>query len=115
MAGKRRKAPRKARKTQASAMARTPEVVAANGPALAGVKPMVPGLSSQSASKRRKVRYKASSDADAGAFLGPEQQYLLKKRREIEQRASNQRRAVVGIVVAVAAAAAAGVWALLRA
>ncbi len=116
MAGRRRKAPRKARKTQASALhARTPEVVAANGPALAGGKPMAPGLSSLSASKRRKVRYKAASDADAGAFLGPEQQYLLRKRREVEQRAATQRRAVVGIVLAVVAAAAAGVWALLRA
>lgn len=116
MAGRRRKAPRKARKTQTSAVhARPPEVVAANGLASAGVKPAASGLSSQSTPKRRKLRYKASPDADAGAFLGPEQQYLLKKRREVEQRAAKQRRAIVGLGLAVIAAAAAGVWALLRA
>lgn len=120
MAGRRRKAPRKARKTQALAgasavHAQTPEVVTANGSSLTGVKPTPPGLSSPSASKRRKIRYKATPEAEAGAFLGPEQQYLLRKRREVEQRTANQRRAVAGIVLAVVAAAGAGIWALLRA
>mgnify|MGYP001296000128 CR=1 FL=1 len=116
MAGKRRKAPRKARKTQTSAVyAQTPETVTVNGSPPDGVKPAHPAMASPSASKRRKVRYKATPEAEAGAFLGPEQQYLLRKRREVEQRAAKQRRAVVGIVLAVVAAAAAGIWALLRA
>ncbi|WP_372395845.1 hypothetical protein ABMY26_08490 [Azospirillum sp. HJ39] len=54
------------------------------------------------------------SDPNAGRFLSPEQQFLLKKRREAELRAAKDRRTAVGIVLALVlvlgGAVAALVW-----
>ncbi|WP_183179659.1 hypothetical protein [Azospirillum sp. OGB3] len=51
-----------------------------------------------------------SLDGDSGAFLGPEQQYLLRKRQEVERREARLRRTVGGALAAVAAAAVAGLF-----
>ncbi len=51
-----------------------------------------------------------SLEGDSGAFLGPEQQYLLRKRQEVERREARLRRSVAGIVVVVAVAVAAGLF-----
>ncbi|MCW2244304.1 hypothetical protein [Azospirillum canadense] len=61
--------------------------------------------------KRRGPRFSAKLDADAGKFLSPEQQYLLRKRRDVEQRAAKQRRSAVGMaIVALAAVAGGAAW-----
>ncbi len=63
------------------------------------------------AARGRSVAKRALSlDGDSGAFLGPEQQYLLKKRQEVERREARLRRTVGGVLAAVAAAAAAGLF-----
>ncbi|TWA89167.1 hypothetical protein FBY14_10643 [Azospirillum brasilense] len=51
-----------------------------------------------------------SLDGDSGAFLGPEQQYLLRKRQEVERREARWRRTVAGMLVVVAVAVAAGLY-----
>ncbi|WP_349597403.1 hypothetical protein [Azospirillum argentinense] len=55
-----------------------------------------------------------SLDGDSGAFLGPEQQYLLKKRQEVERREARLRRSVAVVVVVIAVALAAGLFWLFR-
>lgn len=49
------------------------------------------------------------SDMDGGAFLGPEQQYLLRVRREVERRAARKRRLAVGLALGALALVAAAV------
>ncbi|MBP2295477.1 hypothetical protein [Azospirillum rugosum] len=114
MASRRRKAPRKAKKGLGPGS--VPEMVGASGPSpgRAGT-PFASPFSAKSSSsvlKRRKPRYSAKLDADAGKFLSPEQQYLLRKRRDVEQREAKQRRSAVGLfLVAVAVAAGGAAWA----
>lgn len=111
MASRRRKAPRKAKKGHAATL-RGSAAEAING---AGHSPEGAGtLARRPAAvvKRRKPRFSTIPDADAGKFLSPEQQYLLRKRRDVEQREARQRRSAIAIVVAVIAAAAGAVWAL---
>ncbi|MBP2302705.1 hypothetical protein [Azospirillum picis] len=55
-----------------------------------------------------------AGNADAGRFLSPEQQFLLKRRREVEQREAKRRRSLTGLVLAVTCVAAGVVWAALR-
>ncbi|KAA1058893.1 hypothetical protein FH063_001093 [Azospirillum argentinense] len=59
---------------------------------------------------RGNAKRSVSLDGDSGAFLGPEQQYLLRKRQEVERREARLRRTVAGVLVALAAAAAGGLF-----
>ncbi|ALJ35408.1 MULTISPECIES: hypothetical protein [Azospirillum] len=59
---------------------------------------------------RGNAKRSVSLDGDSGAFLGPEQQYLLRKRQEVERRDARLRRTVAGALVALAAAAAGGLF-----
>lgn len=109
MASRRRKAPRKAKKGLGPGS--VPEMVGASGPSpgRAGT----PFVAPSSVLKRRKPRFSAKLDADAGKFLSPEQQYLLRKRRDVEQREAKQRRSAVGMVVVLVVAAVGGAaWGL---
>ncbi|CAO3374501.1 hypothetical protein [Azospirillum argentinense] len=70
-----------------------------------------PPVRTAPAARGRSVAKRALSlDNDSGAFLGPEQQYLLKKRQEVERREARLRRTVGGVLAVVAAAAAAGLF-----
>ncbi|WP_353859420.1 hypothetical protein [Azospirillum formosense] len=70
-----------------------------------------PSVRTAPAARSRSVAKRALSlDGDSGAFLGPEQQYLLKKRQEIERREARLRRTVGGVLAVVAAAAAGGLF-----
>lgn len=110
MASRRRKAPRKAKRGQGSGS--VPEMVGASGPSPGRAGTRFAATPSPAVLKRRAPRFSAKLDADAGKFLSPEQQYLLRKRRDVEQRAATQRRSVVGLALVAVAAAAGGVaWA----
>jgi len=52
---------------------------------------------------KRQVRREARilPDTDAGKFLSPEQQHLLRVRREAERREARQHRTLVGLALAV--------------
>lgn len=108
MASRRRKAPRKAKKGLGHGS--VPETVGASGPSpgRAGA----PFAAPSPVLKRRKPRFSTKLDADAGKFLSPEQQYLLRKRRDVEQREAKQRRSAVGMALVVVALAVGGAaWA----
>ncbi|KAA0681472.1 hypothetical protein DS843_10500 [Roseomonas genomospecies 6] len=62
------------------------------------------------ARNRNAAKRAIALDSDSGAFLGPEQQYLLRKRREVERREARLRRTMAGVLVAVVVAAAAGLF-----
>ncbi|MBB3265387.1 hypothetical protein FHW79_003007 [Azospirillum sp. OGB3] len=106
MASKRRKAPRKAGRGRSG----TGRPLAGESMVLDGRAPrpqvrMPPVVRSRGNAKRF-----VSLDGDSGAFLGPEQQYLLRKRQEVERREARLRRTVGGALAAVAAAAVAGLF-----
>lgn len=107
MASRRRKAPRKARKGH-------PERVQVSGAVgLAGFSSGRAGTPPTAVPGRRRAPGPAKLDADAGKFLSPEQQYLLRKRREVEQRAAKRRRSLAGMGLLAAVLAGAGVaWAV---
>ena len=106
MASKRRKASRKVGRGRSGA-GRPP---AGESTVLEG-RAARPQLRTPPAARSRTVAKRAAAlDGDPGAFLGPEQQYLLRKRREVERREARLRWSVAGVLVAVAAAAAAGLF-----
>lgn len=106
MASKRRKTPRKAGRGRAGP-----------GRPLAGESMVLEGRAARPqvrtpplARGRGMAKRAVSMDGDPGAFLGPEQQYLLRKRREVERREARLRRSVAAVLVAVVAAIAAGLF-----
>ncbi len=114
MAGRRRKIPRKRNKGRPATAARGPAVdaVGTARPAPGGLTTPLRGLGTTPGAKGRKGSFATMPDANAGRFLSPEQQFLLKKRREAELRAAKDRRAAVGIVLAVVLVLGGGVAAL---
>ncbi|NUB06055.1 hypothetical protein FW320_07685 [Azospirillum sp. Vi22] len=106
MASKRRKASRKAGRGRPG----TGRPLAGESMVLEG-RAARPPVRTASATRSRSVAKRALSlDGDSGAFLGPEQQYLLKKRQEVERREARLRRTVGGVLAAVVAGAAAGLF-----
>ncbi|GAA4252250.1 hypothetical protein GCM10022293_26450 [Azospirillum formosense] len=106
MASKRRKASRKAGRGR-SAAGRS---LAGESMVFEGRVPRPQVRTSPVVRSRSNGKRSVSLDGDSGAFLGPEQQYLLRKRQEVERREARFRRTVAGMLVAVAAAAAAGLF-----
>ncbi|MFC5354242.1 hypothetical protein [Azospirillum himalayense] len=106
MASKRRKASRKTgRGRSAAGRSLAGESMVLEGRAPRPQVRTTPVLQSRGNAKRS-----VSLDGDSGAFLGPEQQYLLRKRQEVERREARLRRTVAGVLVALAAAAAGGLF-----
>lgn len=106
MASKRRKASRKAGRGRPG----TGRSLAGESMVLEGRAPRPQVRTTPVVRSRGKAKRSVSLDGDSGAFLGPEQQYLLRKRQEVERREARLRRTVAGVLVALAAAAAGGLF-----
>ncbi|MHA7062266.1 hypothetical protein [Azospirillum argentinense] len=106
MASKRRKASRKTGRGRSA----TGRSLAGESMVLEGRAPLPQVRTSPVVRSRGNAKRSVSLDGDSGAFLGPEQQYLLRKRQEVERREARLRRTVAGVLVALAAAAAGGLF-----
>ncbi|CAO3444427.1 hypothetical protein [Azospirillum argentinense] len=110
MASKRRKASRKAGRGRPG----TGRPLAGDSMVLEGRAGRSPVRTAPAVRGRSVAKRALSLDGDSGAFLGPEQQYLLKKRQEVERREARLRRSVAVVVVVIAVALAAGLFWLFR-
>ncbi|WP_149468840.1 hypothetical protein [Roseomonas genomospecies 6] len=106
MASKRRKASRKTGRGRSGAG----RPLAGETMVLEGRAARLPVRTPPVARNRNAAKRAIALDSDSGAFLGPEQQYLLRKRREVERREARLRRTMAGVLVAVVVAAAAGLF-----